>query len=455
MRRLAIGLLAAGAVLGLLAPGSSAPAGATPGDEPAEETVGVSSLAPVDVLEVSGLLDPLLVDAIERAIERAADEGSQALILQMNSPGAVVSRGEMARLAERIATAEVPVAIWVGPSGARVYGLPAQLLAAAEVTAMASGTRIGRTGTPLNVPGVPIEFGEATDQLRSGTLGFLDARRLGALKLQTTDEGVPVIRNMVLALNGVQVDRLGVELTTVIESLDDDGTVQREATTTRFFKLDLLGQLFHTVGSPAVAYLLITIGLALLIFEFFTAGIGIAGMVGAVCTVLGAYGLAALPTRTWALALLLVSMLAFAIDVQVGLPRFWTGVGLVMFVVASWSLFERVDGVTLRPSWITLATGVIGVALTFIVGMPSMVRTRFATPTVGRERMIGTMGIAVGAVAPEGVVRVGEGQWRARTNRATPIGAGDPVRVVAIDGITLEVEPEEGGARDYRERRAR
>jgi membrane-bound serine protease (ClpP class) len=81
-----------------------------------------------------------------------------------------------------------------------------------------------------------------------------------------------------------------------------------------------------------------------------------------------------------------------------------------------------------------------------------MVRTRFATPTIGREWMVGMEGTAVHAVDPDGVVRVGEGTWRARTNRATPIAAGDVVRVVAVDGLTLEVEPEAGGAQDYRER---
>ena len=93
--------------------------------------------------------------------------------------------------------------------------------------------------------------------------------------------------------------------------------------------------------------------------------------------------------------------------------------------------------------------------LTFIVGMPSMVRTRFATPTIGREWMIGELGAAATSIDPDGVAVVSGARWRARTNRATPIAAGDAVRVVAIDGVTLEVEPLEGAARDYRERRAR
>ncbi|MFM2235736.1 MAG: hypothetical protein RL296_1395, partial [Actinomycetota bacterium] len=208
------------------------------------------------------------------------------------------------------------------------------------------------------------------------------------------------------------------------------------------------------VASPPVAYLLFAIGLALLVFEFFTAGIGIAGVVGAICSLLGTYGLASLPVRGWAVALIILALLAFAVDVQVGVPRFWTGVGLVMFVVASFALYRPIDGSNMRMSWITLVSGIAMMALAFIVGMPSMVRTRFATPTIGREWLIGTEGVAVSDVNPEGIVNVHDAQWRARTNRSTPITSGTSFRVAAIDGVTLEIEPLEGAARDYREKRS-
>ena len=138
-------------------------------------------------------------------------------------------------------------------------------------------------------------------------------------------------------------------------------------------------------------------------------------------------------------------MLAFAIDVQVGIPRFWTGVGhRARHQSPVWFIYEPLPGATLRPSWITLLAGIGGIVLTFIVGMPSMVRTRFATPTIGREWMIGQIGVAVENIDPEGLVEVGNARWRARTNRATPVSVGEPIRVVAIDGVTLEVEPLEG-----------
>jgi membrane-bound serine protease (ClpP class) len=96
---------------------------------------------------------------------------------------------------------------------------------------------------------------------------------------------------------------------------------------------------------------------------------------------------------------------------------------------------------------------VIGGTLLFMLsGMTAMVRSRFSTPTIGREELVGEMGTAEANVDPDGVVRVRDALWRARTNRATPIHAGDPVRVVSVEGIVLEVEPESGGARDYRPR---
>ncbi|MFM2072026.1 MAG: hypothetical protein RLZZ623_2289 [Actinomycetota bacterium] len=464
MRRLAIVLLAAPFVVGAgLALSGTAGATAPPTTQPVATPISApapistdTGLAPVDVFQVSGLFDSIVVDAIESAIDRASTNGSQALILQISSGGAVVPRSEMERLVQRVADSPVPIGIWVGPSrSARLYGTPAQLMGVADVTAMVSGSRIGHTGTLFDITtssGRGVDFGAAAPRLRNGSLSFQEARTLGALHLDTPDVGVPTMRSMVLAMDGVEVD--GVVLNTVTEGVNDQGDTELRATLVRFSKLGLISQLMHTMASPPVAYLMLIIGLSLLVFEFFTAGVGVAGVVGMICVFFGCFGLAELPARGWAVGLLIAALIAFAIDVQVGIPRFWTGFGIVLLVIGSWFLFEPLPGTSLRLGWLTLLVGIGGMMLTFITGMPSMVRTRFATPTIGREWMIGEIGTAVGDVAPDGVVTVANARWRARTNRATPLKAGDAVRVIAIDGVTLEVEPQEGGARDHRERRS-
>jgi membrane-bound serine protease (ClpP class) len=399
----------------------------------AQASTGAEKLAPVDVVEVSGIVDAIVAQSIGESIERSQNNGAQAVVLQFNTKGAVVGRDRMAEIATAIQESKIPVAIW------------------ADVTAMAPGARMGRTGTMLTVNGKPLSFGAADDAIYAKTLGFLEAREQDVLKFSTDDRGVPVLRNMLFALDGLTIR--GTTLDTVADVLDKNGQVIREATTVRFFKLGLMPRLLHTVASPPSAYLLTTIGLALLIFEFFTAGIGIGAFVGAVCLVLGTMGMGALPMSGFGLALLILSMIAFAIDVQVGVPRLWTGLGLVAYIGASFTMFRSVDGLTMRPGWLSLLVCIVGVALTFIVGMPSMVRTRFATPTIGRDNLVGTTGVAVGDVNPEGIVLVDGAQWRARTNRATPLANNAAIRVASIDGITLQVEPLEGAARDYREAR--
>jgi membrane-bound serine protease (ClpP class) len=401
----------------------------------------------VEVVEVSGLLDPVLVDFVEESVQRADRDDAVALVLQLNSSGAVVSDDRFTELARVIDEASMPVAVWVGTSGAVAFGAAAELVGIADITGMAPGTRLGRMGEQrLPESEFGVLFGEQHDRLVDGTVGSteaLDAGIISGLGPAQVPEGAeaiagaPTVGDLIVNIDGVEVDEVEVE-----------GQTRREPVTVVLFsRLPLPDQLAHTVASPNVAYLLLVIGLALLVFELFTAGVGVAGVVGAGSFAMSCYGLVVLPTNWWAFAIVCLSMVAFAVDVQTGVPRVWTGIGMALFVLGSFLLFSGVD-----LSWITLLAAVIGIGLTFTTGMPAMVRTRFSTPTIGRDWMIGEMGEAVADVAPQGTVRIREALWRAETNRATPIRQGEPVRVVAIEGLVLEVEPEEGGARDYRER---
>ena len=184
-------------------------------------------------------------------------------------------------------------------------------------------------------------------------------------------------------------------------------------------------------------------------FELFTAGVGVAGLIGAGSLLAGGYGLAVLDARWWAVALLVIAFIGFAIDVQSGIQAFWSTVGVVFLIIGSLFLIgEHSIG------WLPLSVGIVGCLLAMLSGMPAMVRTRFSTPTIGREWMIGEVGDVLESVDPDGVVTLRGAPWRARTNRATPIAVGERARVVEVDGLLLEVEPESGGASDYRDRRS-
>jgi membrane-bound serine protease (ClpP class) len=382
----------------------------------------------VAVIEVSGLLDRVLVDFIDTQIASAEDGGAIALVLQLNSTGAVVSDERLAALVERIEDADVPVDVWVGPSGSSAFAGATEVAAAARTVGVAPKSRIEITRALLG-DGTLRGNAAVGDKVGADT----------ATELGLADNAAPTIGEFILGLDGVESRVVGTGA----------GRQREPVSQARFGQLPLSGQLMHTVASPPVAYLLFVIGLALILFELFTAGVGVAGMVGAGATVLGAYGLAALPTNPLAIGLLLLAMFGYGIDVQTGVPRAWSAIATVAFTVGSLVLY---DGLSL--SWITLLVAIAGMAVAMVAGMPAMVRTRFSTPTIGREWMVGELGVAQGAVSPDGIVTVRDAPWRARTNRATPIEAGEQVRVVSIDGLLLEVEPLEGGATDHRDRRS-
>jgi membrane-bound serine protease (ClpP class) len=368
----------------------------------------------VDVVQVSGWIDPVVVDFIGRSITDSEQGGAEALIIQLDSPGSLVSEARLDRLVQRIEGARVPIAVWIGGSGARAKGDAGRVARAAPIVGLAPSGRI---------------------QVGNRVLGPADALKAGAVQID--EKRSAVLGTFIASLDGRTVD--GTTLETATLTPQESGPPEAELTVQgRLAKLDLWPRTMHTVASPPVAYLLLLAGLAMIVFELYTGGVGIAAGVGALALVLSAYGLAILPINPWGLALIAFGAFGFTVDIQTGVPRFWTGVGVVGLVVGSLLLYR--DPVSL--GWLPLVGGVVGFVLLMLAGLPATVRSRFSTPTIGRESLIGEVGEAVAALDPEGVVRVREALWPARTNRSTPVAAGDAVRVVAVVGAALEVAPE-------------
>ena len=342
----------------------------------------------------------------------------------MNSPLATIDNQRLTELAARIRSSEVPVSMWVGPSGAVAKGAAGQLAGVVSDLALAPGSELGDLG-PLIVPDEHLAepFADAYPAMRDRTVSSAEAIELGLAR------EAPTLPFFVIDLPGFETE---------IDASGDE-PVRVPVSRVRFAKLSLLDQFMHAAASPALAYLLFLAGAGLLVFELYTAGVGIAGGLGALSFLLGCYGLAALPARGWAVGLLVVAMFGYAVDIQIGVPRVWTAIATVCLVAGSLTLFS---GTSL--SWVTLLAGIVGVTAGMVTGMPAMVRTRFGTPRIGRDWMIGALGVARDAVDPEGVVVIDGAPWRARTQRATPIGAGDPVRVISLEGLILTVEPADG-----------
>lgn len=394
----------------------------------------------VRVVKVAGLVDPVVRQYVLDELDRAeADPDTYWFVLWVNSKGDVLSDEEFVSLAQRLRDSRLQVGMWVGQAGSTAQGAAAELATVVSLIGVTPNSTIGNTG-PRRLPaewGVP--FAGDSDALTTEVFTAEQAAAAG-FAVDPISNTVP-IGSFATLLNGFVVYRC----------FGTDGSVQAyPSSQTLITGLPLSSQLFHSVSSPEVAYLFLVMGLGILVFELFVAGVGVAGIIGAVFVLLGSYGLANLPTRWWAIALLLLAFFFLAIDIQTNVPRFYTALGVVTFAAGTFFLYEP----RVSMSWVTMVAGLIGILLYAYTGMPSMVRTRFSTPTIGRQWMIGEEGEALTDISPEGTVGIRGASWRAITNRATPVTKGGRIRVIGIDRLVLEVEPEEGGARDYRERRS-
>jgi membrane-bound serine protease (ClpP class) len=419
----------------------------------------------IDVVQIDGLLDPANAALLERVVREASENQSELLVVQLAGTGAVDT--DVDELVDVIANATVPIGVWVGPSGSNARGASALIALNAPRVAVAGRAGIG--------PVYPVNFDDTDDPARDEVLRAVrtsqmandrdpehapavvdrrlsaeDAERLGVINAVE-----PTVGDFIVSLDEQTLRVAGEDVTLDTADVVGEGAERRRQPNqeVRFHKLDLGQQLAHTLGTPWVAYFLFVAGLALVVFEFFTAGIGIAGFVGATAIVGACYGFSHLPVQWWPLLLLIIGLLGLSIDLQAGGLGTWTFIGGIALIAGSITLYggsSRLD-----PAWWVIALVCGGTVLFMLSGMTAMIRARFSTPTIGREDLIGEMGVAEVDVAPDGVVRIHEALWRARTNRATPISAGDAIRVVAVEGIVLEVEPPEGGARDHRDRSRR
>ena len=370
----------------------------------------------IDVVQVEGYFDAPNQSLMLDAIQQANATGSTALIFQVKSQGAIDV--DVHRVVRAMNRSLVPIIFWVGPSGADAEGATALLLQASHLAFISPNSGAGPANPVLlddpdarsdrsvatELAALASEHGrdpEAARRMATERLGSHEAAALGA-----TNGVRPTIGELIVRLDGKTVTTKAGDIELSTAKVIGTGRDRRRQPNqvVRFGRLNLGGQLLHRLISPAIAYFLIIAGLALLVFEFYTASIGLAGLVGAVCAIGAFVGFSHLPVQWWALGLLFLSTFGYAIDVQAGGLGVWTGIATVS--LAAGSLWLYGGSSQLRPPWWELLIVGGGMVLFMLGAMTAMVRARFSTPTVGREGMIGETGVAEVAVDPDGVILV-------------------------------------------------
>lgn len=398
---------------------------------------------PVHVIEVSGSIDTVLADWIDGRLDAAEDARAAAVLIQIDTPGGLASATD--DIVGRIRTADVPVAVWVGPSGARAASAGAFIAASAPYVLMAPGTNIG-SATPVGFDG-----GDLTDKVVN------DAAASIAALAEATGHNPDAYRAMVTeasnltaqeAVAGGVADALADSREDAIAWLDGrpDGSGGTIATAGAPVATDTLPwylEVLQALTNPNLVFLLLVAGLIGLMMEALSPGGIIPGAAGLIALLLGLAGLSALPFNWIGLALLVLGVGLLFAETQV--PGFGALAiaGVISLCLGGVFLFgSGDDGIATSP-WVVVPIGVV------IGGAGAFAARRIVVahrnrPVTGVETLVGHDAVAAGAIDAEGgqVLLNGE-RWAARAPAGDRYEAGRPLRVVRVDSenLIVMVEP--------------
>ncbi len=394
-----------------------------------------SDAGAVAVADVRGPLDQRALNFLEEVIR---DQDAQLIVLKIDNPG--VASGDLEPLLAAIQSTTIPVVAWIGPDGATAYGDVLEIVDFAAIVGAAPGAKVG-----YSEPGFEghTDFAELGPQPLTQQL-FDTFYEVSADVPPTIPITVvqPTIGQFIAALDGTAVETTNgpVMLETAKEVILGDGsTAVVSSVEVRFLKPTLLTRFLRLGTRPDAAFFFLLAGLAVAAFEFYAAGAGVAAAVAALSLFLAGYGFATLSMNWWAVVAAVVGIGGYTWDFQ----RHELGIrSIVGTILMLWGGIAFVGGTPQIGTsvWAVVLT-VVGVMLFYLFAMTTIVRSRFGTPTIGREHLIGAFGTAESALDPDGVVLIDGAKWRARSHRATAVSAGEQIEVLSVEGITLQVAP--------------
>ena len=393
----------------------------------------------VEVLPLrAGLIDPPVTAQILDVLELAEAQGSQLVVLQYSSPGGVSV--DMDEILARIEASDVPVAVLVGPLGvgADAAGAAGLLWLAADIRAISADASVG----PLDPVDLAVQDGHFP--LRERTTGYLEAAGADAdLTGRLMGSAVPaeeLTAAGVVTLAAQGLEPLLVELDgTTVATSEGDTTLRIRAAEVevRFHSLGLVRRVLHAATTAPFIYLLLVVGLGMLLFEVFQPGFGVAGLAGVLTVAIAGFGLTVLPVVWWAVALVVLGLVLYAVDTAIAGFGPVTAAATVAFVVGSlW--FYASEALALSP-WLVGATA-LSAFVFFVFVMTTVLRAQAGPEGVAVDELVGRPGIVRSVLNPEGHVYIDGALWRARwTGETRRAKVGTPVLVHDVDGAVVLV----------------
>jgi membrane-bound serine protease (ClpP class) len=413
-------------------------------------TVAQDDTPTVGRVRVDGTITPVMATYIGRAIDRAADHGDSAVILEMDTPGGLSSA--MDDIISDILASEIPVIVWVAPNGARAASAGAYIAYAAHVSAMAPATNIG-SATPVQLGEQDDDGSETAMDRKVVNDAVAKIRALAEMRDRNADWAEDAVRDAVnvsateaVRLNVVdfiakdEIELLeqadGREVTVGVETV----TVNVAGATIRSIEMSFFERLLQVITDPNIAFVFVSLGTLALIFELANPGSIGPGAVGGLMLVTGFYALGTLDTNWAGLALMGLAILLFAIDVFVTSHGILTITGIVAFLFGALLLSNTRNDDVLAISRTVIFTITLLFAAFFLFIARSAWRSRDFPVVTGDAQLVGHVGSARTDLTPEGMVYLLGELWQATATQGG-IPKGEHVRVVRKEGLRLVVEP--------------
>ena len=402
--------------------------------------------APVAVIEMEGAITPVTVRLVSAAVDRAQAEHAQALVIQLDTPGGL--ERSMRSIVQAILNSEVPVIVYVAPTGGRAASAGVFITMAAHVAAMAPATNIG-AAHPVSVGGGGPDK-EMMKKIENDAAAF--ARTIATERGRNAEWAEKAVRSSVSVTEREAVKLKIVDL--VADNLPDllakiDGrtvktvkgtvTLQTKDAPIKKIEVKFRDRFLALISDPNIAYILMMIGMLGIFFELSNPGVILPGVLGGISLILAFFAFQSLPINWAGLLLILFGVALLIAEIKVVSHGVLTIGGVVAMLLGSMMLFDAPEtGGLLRVSWFVIVPAVASTAGLVIVGLSFGMRALYRKPTTGVSGMVGEIAVARTPLAPEGQVLVLGELWGAIAQNG-PVAVGEKVEVVGVNGLTLTV----------------
>jgi membrane-bound serine protease (ClpP class) len=411
-----------------------------------------STAGSVTRLQLDGVVDPFVSDYLVNGIAEAADQGGAAVLIEIDTPGGLLSSTR--EITQAILNADVPVLCYVAPSGARAASAGSFVLLSCDIAAMAPSTNVG-AATPVGLDGAIGSEKAVNDAAASMRAIAEEHGRNADVAASFVTDAVSLSAEQALADD--VIDLIAPTTEALLTEVDGDTVTLADGTDATLATADapvvdspmggFVGFL-HTLLDPSLAFIFFWLGLALIVLELLVPGHIFSGTVGTAMLILAIVSFGVLPVQL--IGILLLVAAAVLMIVELTAPGFgvWGIAGTICLLLGGWFLYDRAGGVSVSPVVLIGTAAFIGVF--FAIVLRKVLAVRRMPSAQGVETVVGRAGIAIGAgLTPDGIVRVSSEEWRATSADGSTIPAGAPVLVTKLDGLVLTVDrvtPEQGSA---------